>query len=113
MKHLLIPAVMLKALDGFYVYSWHRDGEYLYVGQTCNLLARLGNHNIIGVAEAIQDGDALELQQCASAAEARQLERRLIEDQHPRYNLEWKPRKWGNELRITKKAKRSQRYRRL
>jgi excinuclease UvrABC nuclease subunit len=110
---LTIPAMLLKTLDGFYVYAWVRENEYLYIGQTERLLARLGNHNVIGVTEAIQDGDTLEMYKCRSASEARSLEHDLIAQRHPRYNIEGHQdykRQWQDVKSITKRAH-PQRYR--
>ena len=75
--------------DGFFVYIlWGHAGP-LYVGQSTNLLARLGSH--MSDSGKRSETARIQLIRCADVAEMSSLERELIELYRPRLNKSLNP----------------------
>jgi hypothetical protein len=70
---------------GFFVYTLHGGkGEVLYVGQSTNVLSRLGNH--LGETKKRNEVHHVSLIKCDSKLTMNQLEARMIKLEQPPWN---------------------------
>jgi DNA invertase Pin-like site-specific DNA recombinase len=82
---MLIPIGRMIGVGG--IYTWRRGAEILYIGQSTNLLQRLGNHHVIRPS-ALQPEDTLEIKFVEDRNERLRLESMLIRAHKPLYNSE-------------------------
>lgn len=68
------------------VYIWKRSTQYLYVGVSVKLLARLGNHNVINKVEPVLTQDSIHFLFFSTYQEAADYESYLIKTKAPKYN---------------------------
>ena len=71
---------------GHAVYGIRRDGRYLYIGKTSQLLSRFGGHHIVGIKFQLEPTDSLDLWMCKSSHDAFVLELELILEHRPKHN---------------------------
>jgi predicted GIY-YIG superfamily endonuclease len=68
------------------VYGWFRGDECLYIGCSSQGLARIFQHNVIGVVEEFKECDEIRIIWVDSSETSLDLESYLLEQHGPRYN---------------------------
>lgn len=67
----------------YYIYALIKDQEVVYIGQSSNVMARLGSH----IQERVKDFDSYAIVCKATHEDVDAIERKYIEDLKPKYNI--------------------------
>jgi len=72
----------------FFVYAWRRGEEYLYIGQTGSGWDKFKRkHRVIGKVETRLETDFIDIWICSDYKEINSLEKDLIKELKPKYNI--------------------------
>lgn len=81
------------------VYGWRRNENYLYIGQSIRVIARLRNHHVVDKGVKIQGLDVIDIWYC-DKSELGNFERALIKHFNPPLNIVT----YEKDRRVIKKA---------
>jgi len=88
---MLTPSLSISFRDfrRFIVYGWRREGKYLYIGQSIRFLRRIqSEHHVLDKKDKIRKTDFLDIWFCYSKEDINNLEKSLIFDLRPIYNIQ-------------------------